>query len=214
MPTRSIVQRLANLIPILAHSRKNNAITAHADSLQVVQFPSGHNVKTASHLGKVFQDGQIPIGLYRKTQRVRQCAKSLVQFPVGIINRSAAVCVSRRAKFLRHRFQRHPLAHYFFAAHVPRPAFGPRKMRRESRRVHVFYFAGRRITRMGHRTFATTSVRSSESGAPCVNQSTSRRIASAISAAVASWCCSISFISRVVPKNWLSLFAVSTIPSE
>src|SRR2546430_3878014 len=50
---------------------------------------------------------------------------------------------------------------------------------------------------MAHRTFATTSVRSSESGAFWVNQSTSRRITSAISAADASWCCSISFMSRV-----------------
>src|SRR2546430_1636448 len=76
-------------------------------------------------------------------------------------------------------------------------------MRRKRSRIQVFELAWRKINRMAHRTFATTNVRSSESGALCVNQSTSRRITSAISVAEASWCCSISFISRVVPKNWL-----------
>src|SRR5258708_27231168 len=162
----------------------------------------------------MLQDGQIPVGLYGKAQSVRQCGESLVQFLIGAINRSAAIHVRWRTKFVRDRIQRHSFAHHFVHARDPRTVLLPFEVWREGSWVYVFEFAGRRIIRMAHRTFAITRVRSSASGALCVNQSTSRRITSAISGAEDSWCCSISFISRVVPNNWPSLFIVSAIPSE
>ena len=47
-PTSSIVQRFTNLVPVLADSGENDALAAHADALQVVEFPARYNVKTAS----------------------------------------------------------------------------------------------------------------------------------------------------------------------
>src|SRR4029077_5136208 len=49
-PAPSIIQRFANFIPVLADSRENDAISSHADALQVVQLTTGHDVKTASLL--------------------------------------------------------------------------------------------------------------------------------------------------------------------
>src|SRR5260370_893683 len=162
----------------------------------------------------MLQDGQISVGLYSKTQSVRQLAKALMQLLVGTFDCSTAIHICWRAKFLWNRIQRHSLAYDFLRASTAPSALSPFEVWREGSWVYVFEFAGRRIIRMAHRTFATTSVRSSARGALCVNQSTSRRITSAMSAAEDSWCCSISFIRRVVPKNWLSLFIVSAIPSE
>ena len=47
-PTSSIVQRFTNLVPILADAGENDALPAHADALQVAEFPARYNVKTAS----------------------------------------------------------------------------------------------------------------------------------------------------------------------
>ena len=124
-------------MPVLPDSRENDAISAHADALQVVEFPAGYNVKTASHLGKMIQDGQISVGLYRKTQSVRQRAKPAVEFGIGIINRSAAIQIGRCAKLLRDRSQRHSFAHHFFAISSPRPALLPREVWRERSWIHV-----------------------------------------------------------------------------
>src|SRR5229473_6433235 len=131
----SIIQRFTNFVPVLADSGENDALAAHADALQVVEFPAGYDVKTAAPLGKMIQDGQISVGLYRKTQSVRQRAKPPVQFLVGVINRSAAVQIGRRTKLLRDRSQRHAFAHHFFAGPAPRPTLLPREMRRERSRI-------------------------------------------------------------------------------
>src|SRR5258708_19797379 len=154
----------------------------------------------------MLQDGQIPVGLYGKAQSVRQCGESLVQLLIGAINRSAAIHVRWRTKFVRDRIQRHSFAHHFVTARAPRTVLLPFEVWRERSWIYVLEFAGRRVIRMAHRTFAITRVRSSASAALCVNQSTSRRITSAISAADPSWCCSISFLSRMLPKNCPSLF--------
>src|SRR6266852_4060179 len=109
----SIIQRFTNFVPVLPDSGENDALAAHADALQVVELPAGYNVKTASQLGKMIQDRQISVGLYRKTQSVRQRAKPLVQFLISIINRSAAIQIGWRTKLLSDGRQRRTLAHYF-----------------------------------------------------------------------------------------------------
>src|SRR5260370_9092076 len=103
-----------------------------------MQLPSGYNVKTASPLGQMIQDGQMSIGLYGETQSVRDRAKPLVQLPAGVIDCRAAIDVRWRAKFLRHGIQRHSLAHHFFAARTACSALLPLKMRRERSGIHVF----------------------------------------------------------------------------
>src|ERR1700674_2718660 len=47
-PASSIVQCFANLVAVLANSGENDALAAHADALQVVEFPARYNVKTAA----------------------------------------------------------------------------------------------------------------------------------------------------------------------
>src|SRR5258708_17915254 len=144
---------------------------------------------------------------------MRQRAKPLVQFLVGAINCSAAIYVGWRAKFAGDRIQRHSFADHFFAR-TPCSALLPFEVWRERNWVYVLELARRRIVRTAHRTFATTNVRSSASGAPCVNQSTSRRIRSAISVADGSWSFSIISLILVAPNNCFSLFIVSAIPSD
>jgi len=90
-PPRSIIQSFTNLVPFLADSGENDSITAHSDPLQVVELSTRYNVKAASPLRKMIQDGQVPIGLHGKTQSVWHRAKSSVKFLIGIINRGAAV---------------------------------------------------------------------------------------------------------------------------
>src|SRR2546429_6418575 len=70
-------------------------------------------------------------------------------------------------------------------------------MGRERHRIDKLQFAQGPSRRMAHRTFITTSVRSSDRGALLENQSTSPRILSANSAAVRAWCFSINSRSRV-----------------
>ncbi len=90
-PPRSIIQSFTNFVPFLADSGKNDSITAHSDPLQVVELSTRYNVKAASPLRKMIQDGQVRIGLHGKTQSVWHGAKSSVKFLIGIINRGAAV---------------------------------------------------------------------------------------------------------------------------
>src|SRR5258708_12524124 len=99
----SIIQRFTNFVPVLPDSGENDAFAAHADALQVVQFPAGYNVKTAAPLGKMIQYRQISVGLYRKTQSVRQRTNPLVQFLVGVTNRTPPIQIARRPKLLRDR---------------------------------------------------------------------------------------------------------------
>ena len=130
-------------MPVLANAGENNAITAHADALQVMEFSTGYNVETAALLGKMIQNGKVSVGLYGKTQGVGQLAKPSVKFLIGIIDCGAAVYVSWSAKLLRNRPQRHSFANHLLAGRTPRAALFPRKMRRESGGVHVFELARR-----------------------------------------------------------------------
>src|SRR6266568_188334 len=132
---------------------------------------------------------------------MRHLTKAAVQLVKSVFNRRSAVQISRRPYFFSNRPQRNSFAKHLFDEGASRPALLPREVRREGSRIDIFEFARRTVIRMAHRTFATTSVRSSESGALWVNQSTSRKMRSAISVAAASWCCSINLRSRSVPKN-------------
>src|SRR5260370_13167609 len=90
----------------------------------MVQLPTRHNVKAASHPGKMLQDGQIPVGLYGKTQGVRQRAKALVQFLVGTFNCRTTIHIRWRTELLRNRIQRNSFAHHYLAAApAPLPLF-------------------------------------------------------------------------------------------
>src|SRR5258708_959218 len=102
-------------MPVLPHSRKNDALAANPDALQVMEFSTRHNVKTAAPPGKVIQNGKISVGLYGKTQSVGQRTKTLVEFFVGIIDGSTAVQVGWSSNFFRNRTQRHTFADHFFA---------------------------------------------------------------------------------------------------
>src|SRR5258708_5505701 len=123
----------------------------------------------------MLQDGQIPVGLYGKAQSVRQCGESLVQFLIGAINRSAAIHVRWRTKFVRDRIQRHSFAHHFVPAPAPSTVLLTVEVGRERSCFYVFGFAGRRVIRMAHRSFAITSLRSSATPPPCDHQPPSIR---------------------------------------
>src|SRR5260370_23054483 len=47
-PMRSIAKCFSNFVPVLADAGENDALPAHADALQVVEFAARYNVKTAS----------------------------------------------------------------------------------------------------------------------------------------------------------------------
>ena len=109
-------------------------------------------------------------------------------------------CTDRRASRISPpRRKRHAFTIDLFPLSNPVRFSLPAKVRAEGSRIYSFQVR----TRFGnaHRTLAITSVRSSASGAFCVNQSTSRRIRSASSVACNSWCCSINLRSFSVPKN-------------
>ena len=62
----SIIQRLANFIPLFPHTGKNDAVASYSDSLQVMKFSRGNNVESAAELRQMIQDGKISVGLYGK----------------------------------------------------------------------------------------------------------------------------------------------------
>src|SRR5260370_42426397 len=136
---------------------------------------------------------------------MRHRAKAAVQLVISVFNRRLAVQISRRPNFFTNRPQRDFFAKHLFDEGASRLALLPREVRRERSRIDIFEFARRTVIRMAHRTFATTSVRSSESGALYVKQSTSRKMKTAISVAAASYYCSINIRSRYVPKHCSSL---------
>ena len=89
----------------------------------------------------MIQDGQVPIGLYGKTQHVRQRAKPSVKFLISITNCGAAIYIGWRTKLPCNEFQRHSFAHHFFAARTPRTPLLPPEVRRERSRIHIFELA-------------------------------------------------------------------------
>jgi hypothetical protein len=48
-PSGAIIQRFANLMPVLAHAGKDNAIAANPNPAQVFQFTAGNNIETTPH---------------------------------------------------------------------------------------------------------------------------------------------------------------------
>ena len=44
-------------MPFFANTGKNDAISAYADTPQVIEFAAGNNVKTAPHLSQMIQNG-------------------------------------------------------------------------------------------------------------------------------------------------------------
>src|ERR1700752_1532377 len=131
----------------------------------------------------MLQDGEITVGLYREAQCVRQSPQPSVEVTIGIFNRPTAVHIGRCPDFSRDRAQRDFLAKDFFAAGTRSGRFLPCKVWCKFSRIDKLKPVRTRTSRCAHLTFVTTSVRSSESGAPSVNQSTSRRMMSAISVA-------------------------------
>src|SRR5580704_17790240 len=159
------------------------------------------------------QDGKIPVGFHCEADGVRNFAQAAIEFLVRSRKSCAAINVSRRSKGGRGAGEVHSFAEHVLNALGVR-GFLPGELRREFRRVDKFQvLTGPRRLR-AHRTFSTTSVRSSASGALCANQSTSRKSKSANSVALSSCCCSMSRRSFSVPKNCPSLLLVSASPSE
>src|SRR5262249_21353397 len=139
---------------------------------------------SAAQLGQRFQDGQVAVGFHRETKCMRECAKPFVEFLVSGFNRGAAIEVKRAAKPFRSTCEPNILAKYGFTSSGF--LFSPLKKRREFSRINVGKRLARRRGLRAHRTFSTTRVRSSESGALCANQSTSRKIMSESSVAESS----------------------------
>ena len=55
-PPDAIIQRFANFMAVLADSRENDALAAHADPLQVLKLPARYNVKTATELREMLEN--------------------------------------------------------------------------------------------------------------------------------------------------------------
>src|SRR5208283_2415531 len=135
--------------------------------------------------------------------------ETMLQLVKGLDDGAAAVNIRRSAETIGDFLKRKAFAKNVAA----RAGVLPAKVRGKCCWVDVFEIATS-LPGVAHLTFKITRVRSSESGALEANQSTSRRMTSASSAEVSSWCCSIRRRMRVVPKNWPSLLAVSAMPSE
>src|SRR5580693_3452488 len=149
------------------------------------ELAAGHNVKPAAHLCEMIQYRKISIRLHRETQCVWNLAQASVELPISICDRRAAIEVRWRSEGSCRVNEVDLLAENmldtFFAS-----GFFPVKMRREFRWIDKRQFLACIARSRAHRTFNTTSVRSSESGALWANQSTSRKITSASSVALTS----------------------------
>src|SRR5579872_211277 len=186
----SILQCLANLCARFAHSGKNNLLASNSDSSQHLQLAAGDDVEPIPRLRHMLQNCEVAIRFHRKAKCVRQRAKSTMQLRLRIIDRSAAVQIHWRANLVCDIDQSHAFACDGFgnARAAPRRAlFLPGKVRRKRRRIDKRQLLRRRFVLATHRTFSTTSVRSSESGALCENQSTSLNTRSINSAAFNLW---------------------------
>src|SRR5467141_1403776 len=213
-PSGTIPQRLAHLLARLAHPRKHDALAGHANALQKLQLAARNNVEAAAQARQILQNRKVAVRFHRETKRVRQSAKPGHQLVVSVANRRLAVDIRWRARLLRYVPQRNALATNRFACPGISARFFPRKVWSERCRIDVRMLLALLRGRIAHRTFSTTKVRSSASGALSANKSTSRRTRSASSVAVTSCLSSISLRNRCVPKNCPSLLVVSAIPSE
>src|SRR5271154_3344354 len=149
------------------------------------EFPAGNDVKTAPHLSEMLQEGEIPIGFNGETNRVWNLPETAVELTVSIRDGRAAIKISGRAERSRRRNKIDAFAKNMLNAFFSGGLF-PGELRREFGRVDKRKLATRIAGLRAHRTFKMTSVRSSESGAPCANQSTSRKRRSASSVALTS----------------------------
>ena len=86
-----ILQRIANLVPRLAHAGKHNPVPAHSQMPQMFQLAARNNVKPAPQFRELIQNRKIPIGLHGKTNRMRRFAKSTVQLRVSIRDRRPTI---------------------------------------------------------------------------------------------------------------------------
>src|SRR5260370_2119082 len=177
--------------------------------------PGGRNdVPAAAQARQILQNRKVAGRFHRETKRVRQSAKPGHQLVVSAANRRLAVAIRWRARLLRYVPQRHALASNRFACPGISARFLPRKVWSECCRIDVRMLLALLRGRLAHRTFSTTKVRSSASGALSANKSTSRRTRSASSVAVTSCLSSITLRNPFLPKNCPSLLIVSPIPSQ
>jgi len=192
--------------------RKDNPVPRHAQVLQVQQFIAGHDVESTSPFCQSFSGWS---GCRSTSPRSKACGAIPLnrdQVPSTPSHRRPAIQIKGLSKFLHRIGKGKSLAKDRLA--FSRLLFLPAKIGRELRRVYVSMILRWYRRLCAHRTFKITSVRSSDRGALCANQSTSRKIMSDNSVAVSALCASMIFRSRSVPKNCPSLFDVSAIPSE
>src|SRR5271165_5571128 len=206
----AVAQRLANFFAALANAREDDALTGDADVTEMLEFAAGDDVEAAAEAAKKLQQREVSVGLSGEAEKMGNAAQAAINFTKGIGDSAPAVDIRGRRKTPGDVGKRHAFAKYF-----ARGSSGlfPGKLRRVTRGINVRQRTPR-LAGAAHFTFITTSVRSSERGALCENQSTSFRTRSAISAAEISCCCSISMRSRSVPNSWPSLLLVSAMPSE
>jgi len=208
-----VLQSFADFVSRFPHARKHDPIAAHAEMPQMFQLAARNNIESAPALGEIIQEGEIAVRFHCETNRVRNSAELAIELSVSLANRRSAIAIRRSAEGFCRADKIDALAKNMFDILIAR-GFFPGKVRREFRRVHVRQLFRRTAPSRAHRTFSTTSVRSSAGGAPCANQSTSRITRSASSLALDSWCFSMSERSFSVPKYWPSLLLVSAMPSE
>src|SRR5882762_1488752 len=90
-PRGAIAQRFANLMPVLAHAGKDNAIAANPNPAQVFQLTSGDYVEATPHPRQLVQNRKITVRLDGKAQRMRQRSKAAVEFSISIFDGRTAI---------------------------------------------------------------------------------------------------------------------------
>src|ERR1700741_4483635 len=98
------------------------------------QLAAGNDVKPASHLRKVLQDGKISVGLYGETDGVWNLAHPALELFVSIRKSRPAIHIPGRAKRFRRRNQIDALAKNALNALVAR-GFFPGELRRVLSRI-------------------------------------------------------------------------------
>src|SRR5229473_1240278 len=211
---RSVAERFADFFAHLADAGEGNSVATHADALEVQELAAGNDIEAAAQFREMLQNREIAVGLHSEAECVRQSAETVDELVVRVFDRAPAIDVGWRPELIGNVAKGHAVAgDCCIVTRVARQRL-PEKVWREAGGVHERQLLAGVCRRAAHRTLSTTRVRSSESGADCENQSTSRRTRSANSAAPASCLSSISLRKRSVPKNWPSVLVVSAMPSE
>src|SRR5690242_7299840 len=161
-------QRLSNLLARLAGPRKNNRLRLRPGALEPEKFAHRNNIEPAAQPGQHSQNRKIRIRLHRIANRVRLPPQRLVELAIRARDARRAINVRRGPRARGNLLQTNALAAQILAA--------PGKFRCVAYRIDYRGCRGVQAPRTRpaggrgtHRTFITTSVRSSVIAMPRVN---------------------------------------------